>query len=311
MLVDDFGRPFETLRISVTDRCNFRCFYCHNEGQGATVRPEGAAADDELTPDDVERIGRAARSFDVTDVKLTGGEPLVRDDAEEIVRRLTKLGLRVSMTTNGSRLAGRAATLRHAGLRRVNVSIDSLHAPSFRKIRGGEVGPVLEGIAAALDEGLEPVKLNLVVVPQTRDAIGPLIEFAAEQSGLEVQLIQFMPEMARSTTQAPDVGSLRTWLERRADRTETRRTHNRRRYHVEGAWVELVDPVGNADFCAACHRLRVTADGRLKGCINVNADAIDLRRLGDAALRDAFRQAVARRRPFYGHVVPPRAAPTS
>lgn len=307
MLVDDYGRPFDTLRISLTDRCNFRCFYCHNEGQGAAVRPEDAASDDELTPEEVERIAAAAASFDVDRVKLTGGEPLVRDDAEEIVARLAGLGMRVSMTTNGSRLAERAGALQAAGLRRVNVSIDSLHAPSFARIRGGPLGPVLGGIATALDQGLTPLKLNLVVVPQTREAIEPLIAFAADRRGLEVQLIQFMPEMARSTTDAPDVDSLRAWLSGRADRTEVRRDHNRRRYHVGGAWVELVDPVGNADFCAACHRLRVTADGRLKGCINVNKDAIPLRGLDTAQLRDAFQAAVARRRPFYGQVVPARA----
>ncbi len=307
MLVDAFGRPFDTLRISVTDRCNFRCFYCHNEGQGASVRPQDADDEQELTPREIERIARAARSFDVGRVKLTGGEPLVRDDIEETIRRLARLGLDVSMTSNGSRLAERAGALRAAGLGRLNVSIDSLHAPSFAKIRGGQLGPVLDGVAAALDDGLTPLKLNLVVVPQTREAIGPLIDFAAKRPGLEVQLIQFMPEMARSSTDAPDVASVRSWLEARADQTEVRRTHNRRRYRVDGAWVELVDPVGNADFCRACHRLRVTADGRLKGCINVNRDAIALRGLDDGGLRDAFRTAVARRRPFYGEVVPARA----
>lgn len=308
MLTDAFGRPVTDLRISVTERCNFRCVYCHNEGQGGPVRPAGSRAPDEMTPDEIERIVRVASEFGVDRVKLTGGEPLVRDDLKEIVARLAPL-VEVSLTTNGSLLQERAAGLKAAGLARCNVSLDSLSPREFEEIRGGQLAPVLRGIRAALAAGLTPLKINLVVYQNTLKNIDSLIDWVGSTNGLRLQLIQFMPEMAWMRPLAVDMATVRGLLEARADRVGERRLHHRKRYRIKGAWVEIVDPVENPEFCMNCHRLRVTADGRLKGCINVNEGLIATRGLSEEELRKAFRAAVAARVPFYSADEPkPREA---
>ncbi len=144
MLVDAFGREVTDIRISVTKRCNFGCIYCHDEGLGPILRPR-MPHEDEMSTDEIERLLRVGREFGIRSVKFTGGEPLVRLDMEEIIDRSVRQIPDVSMTTNGSMLAKRAESLRDAGLKRVNVSIDSLDPQSFRDIRKGELAPVLRG----------------------------------------------------------------------------------------------------------------------------------------------------------------------
>jgi cyclic pyranopterin phosphate synthase len=194
MLVDAFGREVTDIRISVTKRCNFGCIYCHDEVLGPVLRPR-VPHDEEMTPDEVERIVRVAREFDIRSVKFTGGEPLVRQDMEEIVGRTVRQIDDVSMTTNGSMLAKRAEALRDAGLKRVNVSVDSLDPQAFKDIRKGDLHPVLLGIQEALRVGLKPVKLNMVVFRQTLPYVPAMIDFIGHGEGLKLQLIQFMPEL--------------------------------------------------------------------------------------------------------------------
>lgn len=303
MLVDRFGRPLTDLRVSVTERCNFRCFYCHNEGQGRPVSPPGTPAPNEMRVDEVERLVRVASDLGVQRVKYTGGEPLVRADLEEIVAR-TSPCVETSLTTNGSMLEHRARGLVAAGLVRANVSVDSLQPQEFESIRGGQLAPVLRGVRAALDAGLQPVKLNLVLYRSALHNLEALIDYVGGRPGLELQLIQFMPEMARGQAPPVDIVEVHARLEAMADASHRRAMHHRRRYHVRGAWVELVDPVGNADFCQHCHRVRVTADGHLKGCINVNDDLVPTRGLDEAGIRRAFERIVATRAPYYGVRVP-------
>lgn len=305
VLVDAFGRALTDLRISVTERCNFRCGYCHNEGQGTLVTAPGSAHGDEMTPEEVERIVRVAAGFGVNRVKLTGGEPLVRSDLEEIVARLSP-HVEVSMTTNGSLLESRAKGLKAAGLSRVNVSIDSLTPKEFQDIRGGQLAPVLRGVRAALDAGLAPVKINLVLYAHTVKNIDAMIDFVGRTEGLRLQLIQFMPEMAAHRSNAVDVETIRSMLEAKADVVAERKMHHRRRYRIQGAWVEIVDPVENPSFCMGCQRVRVTHDGKLKGCINVNSNVIATRGLDDAGVAEALKRAVALRAPYYrGPETPP------
>jgi cyclic pyranopterin phosphate synthase len=304
VLVDGFGRPFRTLRISVTDRCNLACSFCHNEGQGSRVRPATASGGPELPASQLGRIAEVAADLGATQAKLTGGEPLVRTDLTQIVRRVAATGMDVSATTNGLLLGAHAQALAEAGLSRVNVSVDSLDPERFRAIRGGRLVDVLAGVDAAVAAGLTPVKLNMVVTKASRPDVPSLVAYAAARDGVEVQLIQFMPEMAWQQQPAADVGALAAWLGSRADETVVREAHHRRRYLIGEAWVELVDPVGNPEFCMNCHRLRVTADGRLKGCINVNEGAPDLRGLDEQGIRRAFEEAVASRRPYYTEPTP-------
>jgi len=299
MLVDSVGRGVTDIRISVTKRCNFGCVYCHDEGLGPVAKPRTPHGE-EMTPTEVDRLVRVARGFDIDSVKFTGGEPLVRADLEEIIARTVRHIDDVSLTTNGSMLEGRAEALRNAGLKRINVSIDSLDPSAFQEIRKGALAPVLRGIEAALRVGLKPVKLNMVVFRATLPHIPEMIRFASRTEGLRVQLIQFMPELVGPKDWSVDIDSVKRWLESRADRVLVREMHHRKIYLFHGTEVEVVDPVANPDFCMHCHRIRVTHRGELKGCLNRNDDLIPTRGLTDDALEQAFRSVVAARIPYYG-----------
>ncbi len=302
MLSDAFGREVTDVRISVTKRCNFGCIYCHDEGLGPVLRPR-TPHDEEMTVDEVERIVRVAREFEIRSVKFTGGEPLVRQDMEAIVDRTVRQIDDVSMTTNGSMLAHRAEALRDAGLKRVNVSVDSLDPEAFRDIRKGDLHPVLLGIQEALRVGLKPVKLNMVVFERTLPYIPQMIDFIGHGDGLKLQLIQFMPELVDHVQWGVDIDGVKKWLEARADKVLVREMHHRSIYLFNGAEVEVVDPVHNAEFCMNCHRIRVTHKGELKGCLNRSDDLIPTRGLDQAGVRDAFQKVVANRVPYYGAYV--------
>jgi len=321
MLVDQFGREVSGVRVSLTDRCNFDCVYCHNEGLGDTRGPMDAR-DDEMSTDDVVRFLEVAREFDVEAVKFTGGEPMLRDDLEEIVRR-TPDGMETSLTTNGTYLPDRAPDLVDAGLDRVNVSQDALDQEAFAQVtQSGEYEAVIEGVEAALDAGLQPVKLNMVVFEQTAGYVPEMVDHVAENDGLQLQLIEYMPELAGRPEWAVDIQRVHDWLEEQADHVEQRDMHDRRRYWVggrptsassgassdadsesdddAGGMVEIVDPVGNADFCANCHRVRVTHEGYLKGCLNRNDDLRSMGEMSKVEIREAFRETVHERVPYYG-----------
>jgi len=302
MLVDSFGRGVTDIRISVTKRCNFGCVYCHDEGLGPVARPRSPHAD-EMSGQEVERLVRVAREFEIRSVKFTGGEPLVRADMEDLVARTVRHLSDVSLTTNGSMLAARAEGLRNAGLKRVNVSIDSLDPTAFRDIRRGALAPVLRGIERAIHVGLTPVKLNMVVFRPTLPHIPEMIRFVSRNSGLRLQLIQYMPELAGPRDWSVDIDGVKRWLESRSDRVIVREMHHRRIYQFGGAEVELVDPVYNREFCMNCHRIRITHRGELKGCLNRNDDLLPTRGLDDQELRNAFRAVVAQRVPYYGGFV--------
>ena len=313
MLVDAFGREVTDLRISVTKRCNFGCIYCHDEGLGPILRPR-APHDEEITVDEVDRLVRIAREFGIRAIKYTGGEPLVRADMEDIVARTVRHVQDVSMTTNGSMLARRAEALRNAGLKRVNVSIDSMDPEAFRDIRKGDLHPVLEGVREAIRVGLVPVKLNMVVFRDTVEHIPRMLDFVGDGLGqLKLQLIQFMPELVDHQEWGVDIDGVKKFLERRAERVLVREMHHRRIYLYNGTEVEVVDPVNNPEFCFNCHRIRVTHTGELKGCLNRSDDLIPTRGLTDEGVRDSFRKVVAQRVPYYGvHVKEfPRRHPES
>ena len=315
MLVDGFGREVSGVRVSLTDRCNFDCVYCHNEGLGDTRGPMDPA-ENEMSTDDVVRFLEVAREFEVGKVKFTGGEPMLRDDLAEIVRR-TPDEMETSLTTNGTFLPGRAEELREVGLDRVNVSQDAIDREAFAEItETGAYERVLEGVEAALDAGLDPVKLNMVVFEGTAEYIPEMVDHVAANRGLQLQLIEYMPEIAGHPEWAIDIERVHDWLEDRADRIEHREMHDRRRYWVEGGdaskasgassdssdsgMVEIVDPVGNETFCANCHRVRVTHEGYLKGCLNRNDDLRSMGEMHIDEIRDAFREVVHNRVPYYG-----------
>ena len=299
MLTDAFGRELRGVRVSLTDRCNFDCVYCHNEGLGDTRGPM-EPRDHELTADEVVRVLEVATEFDVEAVKFTGGEPMLREDLEEIIRR-TPAALETSLTTNGTFLPGRAKALADAGLERVNVSQDAMDPETFAAVtKTGAFERVLEGVDAAVDAGLTPVKLNMVVFEQTAPHIPEMVDRVAAAEGLQLQLIEYMPELTGNAEWGVDVAAIHEELAERADRVERREMHHRRRYYVGNGMVEIVDPVENPQFCANCHRVRVTHDGKLKGCLNRTDDLVSMGTLTKAEIREAFRITVANRVPYYG-----------
>ena len=302
MLSDAFGREVTDIRISVTKRCNFGCVYCHDEGLGPVARLR-APHEEEMTPTEIERLVIVARELGIRSVKFTGGEPLVREDLEEIVDRTVRQIPDVSLTTNGSMLERRAEALRDAGLKRVNVSIDTTDPEEFRSIRGGSLAPVLRGVREALRVGLKPVKLNTVVFRRTVANIPRMIDFVGSTDGLKLQLIQFMPELVDHRQWVIDMHGVKQWLAEHSSHVYLREMHHRSVYIVRGAEVEVVDPVYNREFCSHCHRIRVTHRGELKGCLNRNDDLIPTRGLDDAALRAAFRRVITTRVPYYGAFV--------
>jgi len=325
MLEDDFGREISGVRVSLTDRCNFDCVYCHNEGLGDTRGPM-EPQDNEMETDDVVRFLEVAAEFDVESVKFTGGEPMLREDLAEIIAR-TPDSMEVSMTTNGTFLPGRAENLKATGLDRVNVSQDALDAEAFAEItKAGAFDAVMDGIQAAVDAGLAPVKINMVVFEPTAGYVPEMVDFVAENPGLQLQLIEYMPEIAGHPEWAIDIQRVHDWLADQADRIETRKMHDRKRYYVGGGvsedpdppsidapdaetgevsdvetgMVEIVDPVENEDFCASCGRVRVTHEGYLKGCLNRNDDLRSMGEMTKPEIREAFREVVDNRVPYYG-----------
>jgi len=299
MLEDEFGREVSGVRVSLTDRCNFDCVYCHNEGLGDTRGPMDPQ-DDEMSTDDVVRFLEVVSQFDIGKVKFTGGEPMLRDDLTEIIRR-TPSSMEVSMTTNGTFLPGRAGALREAGLERVNVSQDALDPDEFAEItKSGAYDRVLEGVEAAVDAGLAPVKLNMVVFEHTAEYVEDMVNHVSENAGLQLQLIEYMPELTGHPEWNIDIQRVHDWLADIADRVDTRDMHDRNRYFVGDGMVEIVDPVENPTFCANCHRVRVTHEGYLKGCLNRNDDLRSMGEMTREEIRETFRETVANRVPYYG-----------
>ncbi|QCS42418.1 GTP 3',8-cyclase MoaA [Natrinema versiforme] len=314
MLTDDFGREVTGVRVSLTDRCNFDCVYCHNEGLGDTRGPMDPQ-DDEMSTDDVVRFLEVAAEFGVDAVKFTGGEPMLRQDLAEIIER-TPDQMEVSLTTNGTFLPGRAEDLVDAGLERVNVSQDALDPEDFAAVtKSGAYEKVLEGVEAALDAGLDPVKLNMVVFEHTAGYVPEMVDHVAANDGLQLQLIEYMPELTGKPEWNIDIQRVHDWLAEQADEVEHREMHDRKRYWVsDGAsdaadtgsdaagrgMVEIVDPVENPTFCANCHRVRVTHEGYLKGCLNRNDDLKTMGEMTKPEIREAFRDVVADRVPYYG-----------
>lgn len=296
-LVDPFGRTITYLRLSVTDRCDLRCTYCMSEKM--TFLPKS----DLLNAEELDEIATAFITRGVRKIRITGGEPLVRRNVIDIMTRISKHlghGLdELTLTTNGTQLAKHAETLAKIGLRRINVSLDSLDPDSFRRItRGGRLALVLDGIAAAQSLGLK-IKLNVVALKQDNAREIPEMIRWAHQRDIDLTLIEAMPmgeiEADRFDQYIP-LTEIRDQLEE--DWTFTRDAHRTggpaEYFRVEetGGRLGFITPLSHK-FCGACNRVRLTCTGKLYLCLGQNEDA-DLRevlRTGgdlDAAMTEAI-----------------------
>lgn len=272
MLADALNRSVKDLRISVTDRCNFRCTYCMPSDEYEWIDKREI-----LTFEEITRLARLFIEFGVEKIRLTGGEPLVRHDLERLIEKLAALsGLKdLCVTTNGALLADRIHALKQSGLGRVNISIDTLDAEKFKRMtKRGDLSKVLEGIFAAKDAGLAPIKLNAVVERGVNDEdILPLVEFC-RANGFAMRFIEYM-----------DVGNANDWtstklvtkkeiIERITARYPLKEI-GREQASAPSVDYEFVDGKGDIGviasvtepFCSSCTRARITADGKIVTCL--------------------------------------------
>ncbi|MGO9164807.1 MAG: GTP 3',8-cyclase MoaA [Streptosporangiaceae bacterium] len=311
MLADAFGRVATDLRVSVTDRCNLRCSYCMPaEGLDWLPSPE-VLTDDEL----MRLIGIAVQRLGITEVRFTGGEPLLRRSLTSIVARTTALTPRpeVSLTSNGIGLARMAGPLRAAGLDRINVSLDTLSPQTFQRLsRRDRLADVVDGLAAAAEAGLGPVKVNAVLMRGVNDDEAvPLLRFCLEH-GYQLRFIEQMPLDAQHGWRRADMVTADEIMAslsgdftlKPADPAE-RGSAPAETFLVDGgpATVGIIAAV-TRPFCGSCDRVRLTADGQIRNCLFAR-DESDLRgamRAGaaDAELAEWWRRAVAAKLPGHG-----------
>jgi len=275
MLRDSYNRPIRDLRVSLTDRCNFRCFYCLPHGE-----PPIAPKEQMLSYEEIEHVCDIFVSLGIEKLRLTGGEPMLRRDIETIIRKLSRLkgsGLKdLALTTNGYYLPDRAQSLKDAGLDRVTISLDSLKRDVFKRMTGVDVlDKVLAGIAASKAAGLEPIKINAVIVRgHNEDEVADFAAFARDYD-VKMRFIEFMPLDSGHEWSRDDVVSgkeIRDHISERFPllRLEVPRgseTSSRYRF-ADGAPGEIgiIAPV-TEPFCGACSRIRLTADGQIRTCL--------------------------------------------
>jgi GTP 3',8-cyclase len=302
-LIDSFGRVHDNLRISVTDRCNLRCFYCMPE-DNVQFMPRA----DLMTFEEIARVARIAASLGITKLRLTGGEPLVRRELHKLVELLAAIpGIHdIGLTTNGLLLAEEASRLYDAGLRRINVSLDALSPEAFRKFtRRDGFEQVLEGIQAAQQAGFDPVKINAVSVRgMTEDEIVPFGHFARE-TGCEVRFIEYMPLDAENHWERGKVLFAHEILERLSQEIQPLLPLPDQDSRAPATDYEFADGVGrigfiasvSQPFCLSCNRIRLTAEGKIRNCL-FSLEETDLRGLlrgdgTDAEIAKAIRSSVA------------------
>jgi cyclic pyranopterin phosphate synthase len=281
-LVDRFGREVSYVRISVTDRCDFRCVYCMDENMTFVPRSEV------LSLEEIQCVAEAFVELGVSKIRLTGGEPLIRANMLSLCSALGKLdGLNeLVMTTNGSHLVKYAAGLKAAGIKRLNISLDSLDATQFKTLtRTGELDAVLAGIEAAIAQGFERIKLNTVILKGRNDQqVLPLVHYALEKN-IDISFIEEMPlgaisEHSRAETFCSN-DELFKWISSELDLRpldiKAKTSGPTESYQVQGSKTRIgfISPHSH-NFCGDCNRVRVTAEGRLLLCLG-NEHSVDLR----------------------------------
>lgn len=301
---DRYKRPVISLRISITNRCNVKCFYCHHDGI--------VAQDYEMTSEEIYRVGKIAKGIGVDKIRLSGGEPLIREDVVDIVRKLSTLKFRdISITTNGVLLGKYAKALVEAGLNRVNVSFDTLNPETYKFITKHDYMEIAkDGIKKAVEVGLNPVKVNMVVMKGINHTeIWEMFQFCRE-NGIVLQLIELLK--TENCEEADfleeyhyNMNPIEKEFKNVASKVKTRAfMQDRKKYFIDGGEIEVVRPMDNTQFCKNCTRLRVTPEGKIKPCLLRNDNLVDLiepMRSGksDEELKELFLEAIENRKPYY------------
>jgi cyclic pyranopterin phosphate synthase len=278
--------------------------FCHREG----IPPQ----DEFMSPEEIERIVRILKSLGVRYIKLTGGEPLLRNDITDIISRIRSTGVdEISMTTNGTRLDVLAYKLREAGLDRINISIHSLKRWKFYLITGVDMlDTVKKGIEESIDSGLYPVKLNFVVLKGLNDdEVLDLIEYSRKLGGGDTNIVQFIELIninpAYYNAYHMSLDPIEDDVRKKAVSFRKRRLHNRPQYTLDnGVIIEFVKPMYNPSFCMGNDRIRITHDGKFKPCLLRNDNHVDFLYLlrngaSDDEIIERFLEAVLRREPFF------------
>lgn len=299
-LIDPFGRSIDYVRLSVTDRCDLRCFYCLPKGFKSFEEPE-----DWLTFDEIERVIRAFGALGTRHVRITGGEPLVRKNLPELTQRLSQLpGIEdLSLSTNAVKLARHANDLHSGGIRRLNISLDTLDPKKFQEITGGKLQKVLDGLMAAKDAGFSPIKINMVVMKDVNEyEVESMVDFCIEHD-FTLRFIETMP-MGDTGRDAVDhyvnLQTVRTKLEHRFKMVPGVMPGGGPARYMQVVDTDLrigfITPISQ-HFCETCNRVRLSVDGTLYLCLGQN-DKLELRPLlrdgaSDGELQDAIRHAIS------------------
>lgn len=273
-MIDRCGRAIDYLRISVTEKCNLKCIYCDPDGENCTMEVEP-----KLTPEQIEAIVVSMAKVGIRKVRITGGEPLLRRDVCDIVARVARVeGIQdVSMTTNGVNLSRYARPLKEAGLKRLNISMDSLREDRFAQITGGgQLKKILEGIDLALEVGLVPVKINTVLIRDVNDdEIDDFIALTKDRP-LECRFIELMPigpfgeNNGEKVVPSREIIQNRPYLEylKKSDKGAPAEYY-KAKGHV--GKVGFISPMTHK-FCSDCNRIRLTSDGKIRPCLGNNGE---------------------------------------
>jgi len=299
-LIDPFGRCIDYLRLSLTDKCNMRCFYCIPKGFKDFHTPA-----EWLTYDEVSRVVKVFAEMGVSRFRLTGGEPLVRQGVSGLVRELSSIdGVDdLSLSTNASLLDQHAHDLKAAGISRINVSLDTLQPDRFRDMTGTELQPVINGLMASRDAGFNPVKINMLALKgRNDDEFDRMVEFCIEHD-FTLRFIETMP-MGESGQQAAKhylpLDQVREWLEQRFQLLPAMMPGGGPAHYVQVSGTDLrigfISPVSR-HFCETCNRVRLSVDGTLYLCLG-QSDRYELRPLlrdgiSDDGLKNAIHEALA------------------
>ena len=300
---DNYERPILSLRITLTNRCNLNCLYCHHDGM---VR-----SDDEMTPDEIYTICKIAKKLGVKKIRISGGEPLLKKDIVEIVRKIASLNFKdISMTTNGTLLEKYAKDLKDAGLDRVNVSLDTLDRKTYEHITKKDyLTEAKNGILKAVEVGLYPVKINMVIMKDiNQNEIKKMFKFAKKHA-IVLQLIELIEsENCDDDKFSEDYHYNLDSIEKElsdiaSDVHERKFMQGRKKYYINDGEIEIVRPVDNSKFCANCSRLRITPDGKIKPCLLRNDNLVELishirNNESEKDLEKIFLQGINNREPF-------------